>query len=246
MVRQALLSLAAVAAIAAPPPSADDVVAKSVEARGGLQKLHAVQSLRMTGSMSMGAMEMPLVLEWKRPSFYRAEFTLQGKTAVQAYDGQQAWVIPPVDERRPQALPPEAAKQMAQQADVEGALIDYKAKGHKVELVGREKRDGTDVYRLKLTRRSGDVEQYLIDATSWLPVRVEATRTIEGSTVVGEATLADYRDFGGVKWPTSIENAVKGRPEKQTITFTNIEVNPPLEEARFKMPAAAPSSTPRR
>jgi outer membrane lipoprotein-sorting protein len=245
MLPRSVVLTAALAALApaAGAQTADEVIARSVEARGGLARIRAVQSVRMTGRMSMGEMDMPMSVEMKRPSSFRAEMSLQGHPVVQAYDGQRAWTIPPTGTARPQVLPAEAARQMAQQADIEGPLVDYKAKGSQVELEGKEKLAGSDVWRVKLTRKDGDVEYYLIDARSWLPVRVEATRSVGGRLMQGETTLGDYKESGGWKWPHSIVNSAKEGPGRQTLTFDTIEVNPALEDARFRMPAAAAPTT---
>jgi outer membrane lipoprotein-sorting protein len=138
---------------------------------------------------------------------------------------------------QPQALPAEAAKELADQADLDGPLVDHETKGHQVELLGKETVGGADAYKLKVTRKGGAVEFYFLDATSYLPVRVEAKRTIRGMEIEGESAVSDYREAGGFLWPHSIENGAKGRPEKQTLKFEKIETNPVLDDARFRMPA---------
>jgi hypothetical protein len=143
-------------------------------------------------------------------------------------------------------MPAEAAKEMADQADIDGALADYKAKGHQVELVGKEKVEGSDAYKLKVTKKDGDAEYYFLDAESYLPIRVEAKRTIRGTEIEGESTIGDYKEAGGLLWPYSIQNGAKGRPERQTITVDKIEVNPTIDDARFTMPAAKPADAPKK
>ena len=248
MLCKALPGLLLTTVIAAPAAAqtADEVIAKSLEARGGLAKLKAIQAIRMTGKMSMGPMELPMVIEMKRPASFRADVTVQGTLAVQAYDGTTAWGIPPMGPGQAQALPAEAAKEMANQADMDGPLVDYKAKGHQVELLGQEKVESSDAYRLKVTKKSGDVEYYFLDAHSYLPVRVEAKRTVQGTEIEGASTIGDYKEAGGFLWPYSIQNAAKGQPEKQTITVLTIEINPTLDDARFKMPAAKPADAPKK
>lgn len=247
MLRHTLLALGAATALAAPgaAQTVDEIIARSIEARGGLAAIKAVQSVRMTGKMTMGEMQMPMTVEMKRPSSFRAEMSFQGRPVVQAYDGEQAWTVPPMGDGRPQALPAEAAGQMAQQADIEGALVDYKAKGNQAELVGKEKLDGADAWRIKLTHKGGDVESYLIDAKSWLPVRVEAARKLGARQMEGETALGDYKAAGGWKWPHTIVNGAKGVPEKQTLSFETVEVNPAIEDARFRMPSGKASTPPR-
>jgi outer membrane lipoprotein-sorting protein len=223
----------------------DELVAKSVAARGGLAKLKAVKSVRMTGTVSMGAMELRLVVELKRPSSLRQDVTFQGSTVVEAFDGKDAWAIPPMTgapvpmASGPVLLPAAAAREKADQADFEGPLVDYRAKGNKVELVGKERLDGADVFKLKVTRKNGDVQYYFLSAETYLPVLVEASVTIDEQTIEGESTLGDYREVGGVLWAHSIQNGAAGQPEKQSVVFTKIEINPVIDDSRFKVPAGA-------
>lgn len=248
MLRKALSGLVLAAVLAAPAAAqtADEVIAKSFEARGGLDKLKAVQSIRMTGKMSMGPMELPIVIESKRPASLRLDVTVQGTPAVQAYDGTTAWGISPMGTGQAEALPADQSREMADQADLDGPLVDSKAKGHQVELVGREKVEGSEAFKLKVTKKSGDVEYYFLDAESYLPVRVEGKRTVRGTEIEGEGTIGDYKEAGGFLWPHSIQNGAKGRPEKQTITIEKIEINPAIDDARFKMPAAKPAEAPKK
>lgn len=242
MLRKALSGFVLAAVLAAPAAAqtADEVIAKSFAARGGLEKLKAVRSIRMTGKMSMGPMELPIVIESKRPARLRLDVTVQGTLAVQAYDGTIAWGISPMGTGQAEALPADQAREIADQADLDGPLVDYQAKGHRVELVGREKVEGSEAFKLKVTKKSGDVEYYFLDAESYLPVRVEGRRTVRGTEIEGEGTIGDYKEAGGFLWPHSIQNGAKGRPEKQTITIEKIEIDPPIDDARFRMPAPAP------
>jgi outer membrane lipoprotein-sorting protein len=250
MLRKVLLGLLAGAVLTAPAAFAqtvDEIIAKSFEARGGLAKLKAVQSVRMTGKMTMGpGLEAPVTIEMKRPRNARMEFTIQGSTGVQAFDGKQAWGINPMGSRQPEPIPAEMAKDIDEQADIDGPLVDYKAKGNTVELVGKEKVEGSDAYKLKLTRKDGDVEYWYFDAETYIPVKIEAKRTVRGSEIEGEVTLGDYKEAGGFLWPYSIQSGDKGRPEKQSLVIDKIEVNPAIDDAQFKMPAAKQAEPPKK
>lgn len=248
MLRKALVGLLAGATLVAPAlaQTVDEVIAKANAARGGLDKMKAVQSIRMKGRMTMGpGLEVPITIEMKRPRNARMEFTLQGMTGVQAYDGQQAWGISPMGSQKPEPLPPEMAKDLDNQADIDGPLVDYKAKGHQVELVGKEKIEGSDAWKLKVTLKSGDVQYIFLDADSYLEIRNESKRTIRGSEVELETTVGDYKEVGGLLFPHSIQSGAKGRPEKQSFAFQSIEVNPAIDDARFKMPAPKPAEAPK-
>lgn len=248
MPRKVLTGLLTSALCAAPAfaQTVDDVIAKSLEARGGLAKLKAIQSIRMSGRMAMGpGMEFPMTIEMKRPANFRAEFTVQGSVGVQAWDGKNGWGINPMGTKQPEPLPAEMTKDMANEADMDGPLVDYKAKGHQVELVGKEKVEGSETWKIKVTLKDSDVEYYYLDAESYLPVKVEARRTVRGTEIEGESILGDYKEVAGFLWPHSIQNGVKGRPEKQSLTIDKVEVNVPIDDARFKMPETKPAEAPK-
>ena len=242
MLRKALYGLLAGAALAAPTSAqtVDDVIAKHLEARGGLDKIRAVQSIKMTGKMTVGpGIEAPITLELKRPASVRLDITFQGNTGTQAYDGKTGWGISPMAAKKdPEPMSAEDLKDMEEQGDMDGPLVDTKAKGHKVELMGKEKVEGSDAYKLKLTLKSGDIHYIYIDADSYLELKTEAKRTVRGSEVETESVSSDYKEVGGLLLPYTIQQGAKGQPQKQTITVDKIELNLPLDDARFKMPEA--------
>lgn len=231
-------ALAALVAVPASAQTLDEVLVKNYKARGGLDKLKAVQTVRMTGTMTVGpGMEAPLVLEQKRPNMFRMEFTLQGMTGIQAYDGKTGWQLMPFQGRKdPEPLPEDAMKQVEEQADFDGPLIDYKAKGNTVELVGKEKVEGSDAYKLKVTLKTGDLRYIYLDADSYLEVRVEEKSTVRGTDVESETTIGDYKEVGGLMFPFAVESGQKGSPQKMKMTVDRIELNVPLDDAPFKMP----------
>jgi outer membrane lipoprotein-sorting protein len=230
--------------------TADELVAKNIAARGGLDKLKAVQTVRMTGKMTMGPMEAPFTLEMKRPKNLRAEFVVQGMTGVQAYDGKTAWfVMPFMGKKDPEVAPADETKQADEQADFDGPLVDYKTKGNTVELVGKEKVEGTDVYKLKVTLKGGEVRYLYLESDSFLEIKTEAKRTVRGNDVEFESSIGDYKEISGLMIPFSIENSPKGSPQKQKITFDKVEFNVPIEDTRFKMPevkAEPPATEPKK
>jgi hypothetical protein len=246
MLRKALPGLL-VAVLAAPTAAqtVDEVIARSFEARGGLDRLKAIQAIRVTGWMSMGPTKARMVIERKRPGRFRTELTVQGALAVQAWDGATAWGIPPMGSGRPELLPAEAAKAVADEADVDGPLVDYRAKGHQVTLLGKERVDGGDAYKIEVRKKGGAVENHFLDARSYLTVRIEGKRTIRGTPIEGESVLGDYREAGGILWPHSIRSGARGNPDKQTLTVDKIEVDPVLDDARFRMPSSTPAKAPR-
>jgi len=240
MVHKFLLSLitAAVMALPASAQTVDEIIAKHIQARGGLEKLKAVKTVRYTGKMTVGpGLEAPAVMEQKRPNSVRLEITVQGLTAVQAYDGKAGWQVMPFGGKKdPEPMGEDELKEAAEQADIDGPLVDYKEKGNKVELVGKEPVEGTDAYKLKVTLKSGDLRTIYLDADSYLPIKEESKRTIRGTERESEVVLGDYKEVGGLMIAHSIEASAKGNPQKQKITIEKVEINPPIDDARFTLP----------
>ena len=181
--------------------------------------------------------EAPVVMEIKRPSSMRLDFTVQGMTGTQAYDGKVGWTLMPFQgSTTPQPMAGEELQMMAEQADIDGPLVDYKAKGNTVELLGKEPVEGADAYKLKVTLKNGVVRTMYIDAEHFLQVKEESKRTIRGTEIEGETILGDYKEVGGMMFPHSMDSGQKGNPQRQKIVVDKIEVNVPIDDARFKMP----------
>ena len=237
-----LLLLLAVGSAAAADPTVDEIVARYLAARGGLKKIRAIETLRQTGSITSGAGRTArAVRELKRPSRTRFEFTVQGVTGVFVSDGTSGWQVSPFQgQMQPAPLPEEAVAEAAEQGDVEGPLVDWKAKGHRVELVGRAPVSGQDAYKLKVTLKSGAVRHEYVDVATGHLVRSDATRRVRGHAVATETTFADFKKAGGVLFPRRIEVQAVGRPQRMTIVVDKIEVNPPLPDSRFQRPPGFP------
>jgi hypothetical protein len=235
----ALLSVASTA----PAQTVDEIVARYVTTRGGLERIHSVQSLRMTGTLSPAPGERgPFRLEIKRPGRMRVEMILQGTTLTQATDGTTAWMIAPMLAGGAAVLlPPDEGQSLRDQADMEGPLVDWKAKGHQVELVSRDKRPGGDAFRLKVRLKSGDVRYVLIDAATYRQVAEEGERPSPRGLVIIETRLSDHRVVEGLLVPFVVEIGMKGNDgdEEQKILFEKVEVNVALDDARFAAPAGA-------
>lgn len=231
--------LASLAGIAG-AQTADEIVAKTIAAQGGADKIKAVQTMRMTGTMTAGpGIEAPLVIEVKRPNKLRADFDVQGVENTQAYDGQSAWIsLPAQGMKIPMPAPADLTKLMEEQADMDGPLVDYQAKGNKVELMGKEPVQGTDTFKLKITTKAGDVRYVYVDTEHFLPLKSESVRTLNGAEHTMWTVVGDYKAVSGVVMPYSIESGMDGAGGSQKVTLSKIEVNIPIDDARFKMPVA--------
>ncbi len=239
-----MLMLLALGLLVAPVVQAqtlDEVLAKHYEALGGLEKIKSLNSMRVTGTMGIGpGMEAPFTMERKRPGKSRMEFSIQGMTGVQAFDGEKTWsVMPFMGKKDPEVGSDEDNKNAQDDADFDGSLIDWKTKGHTVELAGKESVEGADTWKLKVTKKNGNIEYQYLDAETWLLVKSEGKTKRRGTEMEVETLFSDYKDVDGFMEPFSMEQGAKGMPQRQKMTFTKIELNVPLDDSHFAMPAAA-------
>jgi outer membrane lipoprotein-sorting protein len=232
------LALATVVSLPATAQTADELIDRNISAKGGLERLKGIRSVRMTGTMTSGPMELPIVLEIKRPNLVRMDVSVQGMTGTQAYDGKTGWMfLPFMGQAAPEPLPQDLLEQMEEQADFDGPFVDYRAKGNKVEFAGKAQVNGTDTYKLEVTLKKGDVRYFFLDAATYLEIRSEARRTVgPGEVVDTESTMGDYKEVEGVMFPHLVEGGPKGSVQRQKMTIHTIEVNVPIDDARFRMP----------
>jgi outer membrane lipoprotein-sorting protein len=190
--------------------------------------------------MVMGqGMEAPFTMEILRPNKMRMEFTVQGMTGVQAFDGTAGWsVMPFMGKTEPEAMPEDEAKIMQEEADIDGLLMDYKDKGRQVEYAGKEELEGTPVHKLKVTQKNGDVVNVYIDAEQYLQLKQSGKRKVRGQEIESETIFGDFKTVEGLVYPHSIEQKAAGMPGGMVMTISKIEVNPSLADSRFAMPAA--------
>ncbi len=232
-----LLSLAASSTHA---QTVDDVVRRYVEARGGLARLHAVQTLRLTGTLELPGVSAPYVLELKRPNKVRTEFTVEGQKGIQAYDGRTAWKQLPLPGEKPRLMDPDEAAETRAQADVDmSPLVDAAAKGYTVELEGRDRLPGGDTFKLVVQGKDGPPRTMHIDTRTHLVVEMLDRRPMDGKSVEVVTEIGDYRTEGGLTFPHRLEVGPRDAPDqRQRIVLEKVEINPPLDDARFSMPPA--------
>lgn len=217
--------------------TAEELVAKNTEAKGGIAKIKAIKTLRMTGRLQQGDFTAVVGQESKAPDLLRGTFTIQNMTQIQAYDGKVGWQISPFAGRKdPELLGEDDMRDLTEAADFYGPLIDYREKGHTVEYLGHDTVDGDDVYRLKVTLKNGDIVYYFLDPDTYLEIRTETQQFIRGSVRERVTELGSYKLVNGVYLPFSVETGPKRNPDARSkITYDKIEANVDLADADFKM-----------
>jgi outer membrane lipoprotein-sorting protein len=238
MKRRAIAAAGMLAAALAAGETADELIAKNIAARGGLENLKAIQTMRLTGTMKAGTDTLPSVLELKRPNKSRWEFALDGQTAVEAYDGKGGWTwIPFAGQTEPQPMSAEDSADAEQQADIDGPLVEYQKKGSKVELLGHDAEFRPEDWKLKITLKSGEVRFVYLDPKTFLQTVSVLRRKIEGNEVEVRSEVGDYRKVGAVVLPHTFKASTGDGSQTQTLQFERIDLNVPIDDDRFLMPA---------
>lgn len=213
----------------------DEIADKHIAALGGMDKLKGVNTLITARSLSVQGMEIPTTTTIVVGKSLRSESSVMGNSMIQVVDGTTGWMIRPTmmgGTGEPEDMPADQVKQQLGQLDPFGELVNYKEKGNKVELIGKEKVEKQDAYHLKITTKDGQVMDEYIDANTYLLNKVKAT--INGQE--GEISFSDYKEVEGIKFANTMEMT---NPQMGVITFiTNkITINSKVDEAIFKKPA---------
>jgi hypothetical protein len=262
--------------------SATEIADKNVAARGGLQAWRAVQTMKMEGEIGIGGnqratlsvsvptkngessilpkrpaeeMQVPFVMELARPRRVRFELQFNGQTAVQVFDGTNGWKLRPfLNRREVEPYTPEELKEAATQTELDGPLVDYAAKGTRIELVGTEKVEERDTYKLKLTKKDGDSIHVWIDAETFLEAKIEGRpRRLDGTMHPVEVYYRNYQVVDGLQIPFVVETRVLPVAQSalgledtpvpaERIIIEKALVNPKLEASLFTKPVIGPTT----
>jgi hypothetical protein len=229
--------------------TAEELVNKNIQAKGGLEKMKAIRTVRMTGKMDGPNIPPARVSqENMRPRLVRETFAIQGMTAVQAYDGSTGWQIQPFGGKKdPMLMGDDDMRDILIDADFDGPLVGYEEKGNKVEYLGHDIVDGDDALRLKVTLKNGDIVYYYLDPDTFLEIRKETQEFIRGSIRENVIDLGSYKQASGVMFPFSVASGPKNDPSSwQYVTYEKIEVNVPLEASEFAVPAPLKKEAPQK
>ena len=228
----------AASAARAQTPSVDEIVAKNLAARGGLDKLRSLQTMKMTGTINVQGMDMPLTVMTKRPNLLFQEMTMQGQRMVSAFDGAKVWAINPMLGPGPRELTGQQADMIRDQASFDGPLVNYKDRGDTLEMAGSADLGGAKAWKLKLTRKIGGRSMFIyVDADTGLEKQWSATVDQSGMTIDVDTVMLDYQPTPeGVLVARSMRTLVGGQ-QQGLLKVLTVEYNVPIEDAAFQMPA---------
>jgi hypothetical protein len=181
--------------------------------------------------------QLPFVMELERPHKTRLEIQFQGQTAVQVFDGKNGWKLRPfLGRHEVEPYTQEEMRVASQDAELDGLLIDHAAKGNRIELEGTEPVEGRDAYKLKITLPDGQVRHVWVDAQTYLDVKVDGTRRMDGKPRPVWTYLRDYRPVQGLMIPHLLETAVDGVKGSEKIRVEHVALNAPIDDDHFAKP----------
>ncbi len=227
--------------------SVDELISKNVEARGGMNKIDAIKSIRFEGSLRFagpfGSIDLSMRLLKKAPDRVRNEASVQGLTQIQAWDGKEAWQVSPFQGRKdPERLSEDDARALSDAASIGGPLVNYRSRGSTAEYLGTEDVDGTEAHKLKVTLKNGNIETVYLDPDHFIEIRVVGQRKVRGTTTEDITDYGDYEQVAGVWFPFSIISRTKGSGGQQQITIEKAEVNSEMADSLFSFPGKSGSN----
>ena len=227
----AILSFAFVSAKA---QTVDDVIQKYSKAMGGLAAFNAVKTMKTTGTITTQGVDLSLTSQIINGKAVRTDVQAMGQSVINAYKDGKGWKINPfAGVTTITDMTPEELIDFKSQSMIASQLMDYKARGHKVELQGQEDVEGAKTYKIKLTNKDDNkVTTYFISVTDNIIVKSVSTRQVQGQDIEIETFYSDIKDFNGLKFPMVRIQKMQGQVF-QEIKIATIEFNVPIDEKIF-------------
>lgn len=228
-----------VTSVASFAQTADEIVAKHVEAMGGSDKWKAVKAMEMNNKFTVQGMDIASKTVIVSGKSLRTDISVMGQEIISAIDGETGWAQQPAmmgGTGEPEDMPGAMIKESRKQVYLGGSLMNYKENGSTIELVGKEKLEGIDVYHLKLTEKAGDVTNLFISTSNYYVLKSAGKRNIQGKEIDAEVNFSNFKQVEGLTFPYTMETA-SPMGGMMTIETDSIKLNPKIDESIFKKPA---------
>lgn len=228
-----LATLMLVAFVGTQAQTLEKVLEKHYDATGH-KKMADVETYQIKAKMSMMGMDMPMDILVKKPNKFKVSIEMMGQKTVSVFDGEKGWMINPMMGAGVHDLTGDQLKQAMAQADMEGELYNYAAKGHSAELIGKVNADGKEAYRIKLTDKNGQVKNYFIDANTYLVLKMKAKVEAMGQSVDIETKMLEYEKIDGIQMAKKIEVVMP--MGSQSVVMEEIKLNEKIDDSVFARP----------
>ena len=218
---------------AAQSPTLDEIVAGNLAAKGGVEKLRAVTTVKMTGRVKGPGGENAVAIWAKRPNKMRRENISEGQSFVLGFDGMTVWQINPLVSPKPREITgPQADKTRQDAGDFDTPLLDYKARGTTVELIGTEAVQGIRMHRLRLTWKNGTIQEVYLNADTLLESRTVMQVEQGARKAIVTSEFSNYKAVDGLTVPFQIRQLHNGQVMVE-VTYDSCQFNAPMADTLF-------------
>jgi hypothetical protein len=232
--KKILFSILTLAFVSTNAQTADDVIQKYSKAMGGLTAFNAIKTMKTTGTITTQGVDLALTSQIINGRAVRSDVQAMGQSVINSYKDGKGWKINPfAGVTTVTDMTPEELIDFKSQSMIASQLMDYKARGHKVELQGQEDVEGIKTYKIKLTTKDDNkVTTYFISVADNVIIKSVSTRQLQGQEIEIETFYSDIKDFNGLKFPMLRTQKMQGQVF-QEIKIATIEFNVPIDEKIF-------------
>ena len=217
--------------------SLDEVLENYYKAIGGLKNWEAVRTMAFKGTMVSMGTAVPVSATYMRPNKCRVEYKVKDAVLVQAYDGEKGWQFNPHSEvKLPQTMSKGRSDYLHDTCDIDAPLNNYKDKGNEIEFLGQEEIYGKNTYKLRVKHKSGNVQTYYLDTSTFLPLRLDSVYQFDGLEHKVTTSYFDYKKKGKLMMPHKLDFDIVGAPGTEQMNISSVTINPPVKESIFKKP----------
>lgn len=211
--------------------TADEIIAKHIEAIGGKANWDKVTSMRVEGLVKTQGIEVKITSTNINKKASRMDITVMGMAGYNIITTTEGWMFMPFNgQTKPEPMTADDVKASQQELDLHDEFLNYKEEGKVLEDLGKEDVDGTECFKLKLTDKNGDETTFYIDPSDYLFVKQTNKMTANGQEMETSTTFSNYKKLDeGITYPMTI-NSQMG--DFETV---KIEINPVIDEAIFKV-----------
>jgi hypothetical protein len=212
--------------------TADDIINKHIDAIGGIDAWHKVNSMRMSAAVTMQGTEIPITLTRVENKGARVDISMMGMSGYSINTPTEGWSYMPFGgQQKPEAMTPDQVKDGKDEFDIQGGLVDYKAKGYTAELVGKEDVEGTECWKIKLNMKDGKVRTNFFDPDTYLLIRQVDKVMVDGKE---QESTTDFSNFQKLPEGITMPMAVSGGMGEAIIK--KVEINIPVADSVFQLP----------
>jgi len=230
-----LAGIALCISVSATAQTADEVVNKHIAAIGGRDVIKSIKSQVIESNLSVMGSDLSSVTTILVGKGFRNAANFNGQEIIQVVTPTSGWMINPLaGQTDPTPLPEDQVKAAQGALEIGGDLLDYAAKGSKVELAGKEKVEGVDAIKLKLTNKEGKESFYFLDPTTYYLIKRESTSNLQGQDLTVTSVFSNYKktDIGFVMPFTTVTN----QGFEITINVNKVDFNKEIDPKIFEMP----------